>query len=105
MAEQLLTDDRQRAFDAVYFAIGKVFREFVAHKRELDDLPPKFWAALAELHHEADRAHFEEDRIAYIKRALVVASKQLGAPGDFGYGTPHGEALRNLYVAWRALPS
>jgi hypothetical protein len=30
-------------------------------------------------------------------QAVVDAHKVLGAPGDFGYGTPEGEAMRWVY--------
>jgi len=104
MGTATLNTEQQRAFDAVYFAIGKLRTAMHENKAELSDLRPPFWAALTQLAREAEMCVDAADPIAQIKAALVKASKQLGAPGDFGYGTPHGQALRNLYVAWRALP-
>lgn len=35
-----------------------------------------------------------------LRLAFAAAYKALGAPGDFGYGTPEGKALQRLYQAW-----
>jgi len=35
-----------------------------------------------------------------LEEALKKAYSQLGAPGDFGYGTPCGDSLEALYDEW-----
>ena len=36
------------------------------------------------------------------RQAFEAAYKALGAPGDFGYGSPEGKAMQRLYAAWNA---
>ena len=38
-----------------------------------------------------------------LRDAIVAAHRRLGAPGDFGYGTKEGDALRSLYDACNSL--
>lgn len=71
--------------------------EFSQNKRKLRDLSPRFWVALLDLEVAASLLT-AADLIAEFPNAY----KQLGAPGDFGYGTPCGDALANLYDWWNA---
>jgi hypothetical protein len=34
------------------------------------------------------------------KQAFNAAYRVLGAPGDFGYGTPEGDAMKGVYDSW-----
>ena len=73
-------------------------RVFGAYRDELRDLNPTFWVALESL---ADLTEFNtRDEIC---SRFLLACRYLGAPGDFGYGTPCGDALRRLYEARQAL--
>ena len=69
---------------------------FAEHKDELADLRPSFWSSLADFRYAFD----EPDPDAELEEAFKLGYKRWGAPGDFGYGTPCGEALRQLYNAW-----
>ena len=80
--------EQQRFADAVRHA-ARTFNQ-PKHKRKLRDLSPRFWVALLDLELSCQEEHWEE-------------LKRLGAPGDFGYGTPCGDALRAVYDSWNAL--
>ena len=66
-------------------------------KKQLSDLRPAFWHALGSVVLSAALIDSPEPDAVEITRAIGKAHKQLGTPGDFGYGTPCGDALRNLY--------
>ena len=68
---------------------------FRANKNRLRDLSPYFWVALTEME-SAAAIGTEED----LRTAFLSHYKRLGAPGDFGYGTPCGTGLQKLYAAW-----
>ena len=78
-------------------AVIRCCSEFRKAKRELSDLRPRFWATIGDLEYAADFGNESE-----LEEALKVAYPQLGAPGDFGYETKHGDALKRLYDAWTA---
>ena len=71
---------------------------FSHHKKELGDLSPSFWSALSDLQGIVLFASHDQ-----ILAALKKHRRTLGAPGDFGYGTPCGDALRAVYDAWSGL--
>lgn len=90
-------DAQQTAFaDAVRHAV-ETFNQ-PKHKRKLKDLSPRFWVALLDLELGCEEPDWEK-----LKAAFGSAYKQLGAPGDFGYGTPCGDALKDLYRRWNEL--
>lgn len=89
--------DLQEARDFVA-AVQHANITFNKHKRKLRDLSPRFWVALMDLEFICD-----SDNWAEIKLAFKDCYRYLGAPGDFGYGTPCGDALRNVYDSWNAL--
>jgi len=66
-------------------------------RKKLWDLRPAFWHALGSVVLSAALEESPEEDAAAITRAIGKAHRQLGAPGDFGYGTPCGDALRGLY--------
>lgn len=74
--------------------------EFLSHERELADLRPEFWYRVGRLCGVALDATVT---VGGLLSELRQAKPQLGAPGDFGYGTPCGDALRRLYDAWREM--
>ena len=67
------------------------------HRKELSDLRPSFWHALGHVVLSIAIEESAQDDAAEITRAIAKSHRQLGAPGDFGYGNPCGEALRALY--------
>ncbi len=81
-----------------YLDASYVRQVFEKHRRELKDLRPLFWAALRDIENAAD-----QDDFALLKTHFPKWSTLLGAPGDFGYGTPCGDALRTLYESWNRL--
>lgn len=89
-----LAEARSEFYDRVAWAR----RTFQKHKWELADLKPAFWLCFEELELSADLADVEDLILSFRK-----ARKVLGAPGDFGYGTPCGEALKELYNEWSRL--
>ena len=52
---------------------------------------------LLDLQAEAYSPDSTDDALAGLVR---ISHRQLGAPGDFGYGTPEGDALSNLYQVY-----
>lgn len=82
--EQLRTDLRRAMWDAA--------NVFSAHREELADLKPDFWAAIAGF--QLAPASWSADQLIV---AVTGSHRVLGAPGDFGYGTPCGDALRRVY--------
>jgi len=71
---------------------------FEKHRRKLKDLSEKFWLSLRRLERSA-----ESDELDALRAVFSEVHKQLGAPGDFGYGTPCGDALKTLYDSWNKL--
>lgn len=65
---------------------------FKADRKNLHDLRPSFWATLEQL---LDAVTF--DGAAEVSKIVSEQHKQLGAPGDFGYGHRTGDALAALY--------
>ena len=82
-------------------AILECERQFYLHRGELSDLGSRFWAALGYIIMTAvmadDSRSDPRSDAAIITKSIAANHRILGAPGDFGYGTPCGEALRNLY--------
>ncbi len=60
-------------------------------------MSPRFWVAWMDLELCVSRGTTEE-----LLETFPKAYRYLGAPGDFGYGTPCGDALRNFYDWWNA---
>jgi hypothetical protein len=72
--------------------------EEFAVDNDVSDLPPKFWVLIDDL-----RTAWNVKNLDEIRRLVREHHRSvLGAPGDFGYGTPCGDALRNLYDAMKA---
>jgi hypothetical protein len=68
---------------------------FRGEKKRLRDLSHRFWVALEDL-----QLAIEGGDTRNMQEVFKAAYRQLGAPGDFGYGTPAGQALKKLYDAW-----
>ena len=68
---------------------------FYADKKELSDLPPKFWTAVRELL-DVSLLGDDDEFLEFIRPAV----KAFGAPGDFGYGRPTGDKLHAFHQAW-----
>ncbi|WP_109046773.1 hypothetical protein ABNQ39_20875 [Azospirillum sp. A26] len=45
----------------------------------------------------------DRELLVKAKDAIREVYKAVGSPGDFGYGTPQGAALRNLYDAYNEI--
>lgn len=73
-------------------AIHSCVLTFYMCKRELSDLSRAFWKSLDDLALAADEAVPND-----LAKAVSDVHRTLGAPGDFGYGTPCGDALRAVY--------
>lgn len=71
---------------------------FAKHRGELADLRQSFWVAWKTLEDAADTGDWEG-----LQFAFKECYREFGAPGDFGYGTPHGESLKILYESWNTL--
>jgi hypothetical protein len=93
-AEQTLDGTRLRQ------AIRAAARAFDNNKKKLRDLSPRFWVALMDMEITAADDNATVDGLI---QAVKNNHQQLGSPGDFGYGTPCGEALREVYDACSAL--
>lgn len=78
-------------------AAKAAYDAFTSHSRELSDLRPSFWTALGRL-----VAYARLDAPTMVAEVIANEHRQFGAPGDFGYGTPCGDALRELYDAHNA---
>lgn len=61
-------------------------------------LSHRFWVALDDFAAMAGLATVNNCRELF--PAFKAAYHWLGAPGDFGYGTPCGDALAGMYHAW-----
>lgn len=92
--DQSTLTDESRALRAAVLKCAETFSQ--APRRQLSDLSPRFWVALMDL--EIAAADSDDNELL---AELQKAYHQLGAPGDFGYDTPCGGALRKLYDAWR----
>ncbi|KKM91191.1 hypothetical protein LCGC14_1231080 [marine sediment metagenome] len=68
------------------------------YKKEYRRLSPRFWVAWLDLELGCECEDWDK-----LTNTMIAAHHQLGAPGDFGYGTPCGDALRNVYDTWREL--
>ena len=86
------------AVKAAFVRCNNAFQD-PKNKRKLRDLSPRFWVALLDLEIMFSGPQPE---VAEIHSAFRQAYRWLGAPGDFGYGTPCGEGLREFYDAWNA---
>lgn len=82
--------------DIFHAVVIETATTFTQHRDELRDLRPSFWASLADLEFATDGTESRDNVIA----SFQAAYKRLGSPGDFGYGTPCGDALRGLYKAY-----
>lgn len=69
---------------------------FLERRESLNDLSPAFWVAIGTI----QGAAMSSDT-ATIASAVKQFRRTLGAPGDFGYGTACGDAIRILYDATR----
>lgn len=79
-------------------SVRHALKTFDEHKRKLLDLSPRFWVALLVLEAGCAEANWDE-----LRKTFGAAHRRLGAPGDFGYGTPCGDALRDVYDSWGVL--
>ena len=93
---EAVADEKTRELRIAVHQLEKVFYD-PKEKKQLSDLRPAFWHALGSVVLSAALVDSPESDAVEITRAIGKARKQLGAPGDFGYGTPCGDALRNLY--------
>lgn len=87
--------EEKKTFVAAVAAANETFNK---NKRKLRDLSPRFWVALMDLEFITDSENWGD-----VKKAFKDCYRYLGAPGDFGYGTPCGDALRKVYDTWNAL--
>jgi hypothetical protein len=79
-------------------AVVTCSQTFEKNKRKLRDLSPRFWVALLDLELGCNSNDWEE-----LCQTFKAAYRYLGAPGDFGYGTPCGDGLRKVYDTWNLL--
>jgi hypothetical protein len=80
-------------------AVIHAHEAFSKNKKELTDLPRRFWGAWMDLEMACEwKVPFEE-----LKGEFQKSYKIIGAPGDFGYGTPCGDSLKAVYEAWNAV--
>ena len=92
--EEIDMDEMLAAFKD---AVTKAHAAFAKKKKSLSDLSPRFWVAWMDLEMSLEfGTTFEE-----IREEAKKSFKQFGSPGDFGYGTPCGDALKTVYDAWR----
>ena len=91
-----MTEEHIKFADAVRHAT-QTFND-PKHKRKLRDLSPRFWIALLDLELACEEQDWDE-----LKLSFKDAYRFFGAPGDFGYGTPCGDALRAVYDTWNVL--
>lgn len=91
-----MLDEQKRFCDAVKVCATTFSQP--KHKRKLRDLSPRFWVALMDLELACGGEDWDQ-----LKLDFKAAYRYLGAPGDFGYGTPCGDALRAVYDTWNAL--
>jgi hypothetical protein len=90
---QFSVDDCRQQINACVIHCSETFNK---NSKKLRDLSPRFWIALMDL----EMCHDSPDE--ELLEVFSKAYRYLGAPGDFGYGTPCGDALRNLYEWWNA---
>lgn len=91
-----MSDSISEALQNVRTAIRGLCDAFsdVDRRREFSDLSPRFWQSLTMLE---DASY---GSIGDLEAAYYATRRQLGAPGDFGYGTLQGDSLRRYYDAW-----
>lgn len=87
----------QEEFAAAVRHASRTFND-PKHKKHLRDLSPRFWVALLDLVLDCENEDWSELCVTF-----KAASRQLGSPGDFGYGTPCGDAIQDLYRRWNEL--
>lgn len=83
---------------AFYLDVSFARQVFEKDRANLSDLKPAFWQAFKKLEKSADQDDWADLRVTFAE-----CRKQLGAPGDFGYGHPTGDALKILYESWNKL--
>ncbi len=94
--EPIAMDEKLESFKR---AVIKAHATFAKNKKELSDLSPRFWVAWMDL----EMAIEFTVPISELKEEFQKSYKQFGSPGDFGYGTPCGDALKAVYEAWSAV--
>lgn len=92
-----MSEVMKKRFDEAVVHCHKTFNE-PEHKQEMSDLSPRFWVALLDLKLACESADWDE-----LAATFQASYRQLGSPGDFGYGTPCGAALNNVYKRWGEL--
>lgn len=90
--------DALEALERLHSAARQAEQVFTAHKSELTDLRSSFWVNLRDVVEWTDPTLQPSYNV--LRPLFHGCRVQLGAPGDFGYGTPCGDALRDLYGAW-----
>ena len=75
-------------------AMRDLYRPFLAEADRLRDMPSMFWVWLGILSGKSS-----SDRPGTLIDWVNSARAVLGAPGDFGYGTPCGDAIKKMYDA------
>jgi len=73
-------------------AVEQMVNAFIRDADQFKDLAPTFWMSLGRL---MAAVHAREG--TELVRVIGEVHRSLGAPGDFGYGTVHGDALRKVY--------
>ena len=92
----MLSEQHKKFCEAVKHA-ADVFNK-PKHRKKYKDLSPRFWVALMDLELSCDCEDWKQ-----LKTDFAKCYRFLGAPGDFGYGTPCGDALRAVYDSWNKL--
>ena len=95
-------DGIQAATRRVREAISRAYAEFFSRKTScktrIKELSPRFWVAIMDL-----KVVAESDEPEELCRDVCKAERQLGSPGDCGYGRQPGESLHELYESSNAL--
>lgn len=89
--------EEQKKFVAAVQHCVKTFHQ-PKHKKKFRNESPRFWCALLDLEQSC-----KEENWKLLCKAFKECYRYLGAPGDFGYGTPCGDALRDVYDRWNDL--
>lgn len=89
------------------FAVARHRRAAIAVIRTFNPPPdncqrPKHWNALHALENAAQGTECGAVDAKLLTLATTRIHTTFGAPGDFGYGTPEGDALAELYDACNA---